>query len=146
MTQITDLKAAVIAVLLGDATVSGLVGTNVFGDELPRDETDDIEQKINKAIVVSPSGGTPPSYTVGTVPLEAQRLDIFSYGENLFEAEKVRGAAYGALKSIDRVNISGVLLHWANPAGGVASGRDPDTDWPFKWDSWQVLGDNRATP
>lgn len=141
MTQITDSKAAVIAFLLADADVITQVADRVYGDELTRDESGNI---LGKSVVVSPSGGSPPSYTQGTLPVEAQRLDLICYGETGFEAEAVRRAVFGALKDIDRTKIAGVLIHWANPAGGVATGRDPDTDWPFKWDSWQVLTDTRA--
>ncbi len=143
MTQIVDVKAAIIAFLLADADVITEVGIRVYGDELPREDTDSMERK---AVVVASAGGSPPGYAASSLPLEAQRLDLFSYGGTPFEAEKVRRAVYGALKSIDRVKKSNVLIHWANPAGGVAAGRDPDGDWPFKWDSWQVLADTRTAP
>lgn len=144
MALITDAKAAIIGILKANADVSGLVGTRVYGDELPRSETDNRESTGRKSVVVASGGGVPPSYTTGTLPLEAQRMDVFCYGETLFQAERVRRAVYSAMKGIERVTQDSVLIHWANPAGGAASGRDPDTDWPVKWNSWQVLSDERA--
>lgn len=143
MTQIVDVKAALIALLKADADVTTEVGTRVYGDELPREDTDNMERKC---VVLVSSGGAPTPYASGTAPLETQRIDVYSYGATAYEAEEVRRAVYGAFKGAQRVKFSGVLIHWVNPAGGVSYGRDPNTDWPFKWDSWQVLADTRAAP
>ncbi len=141
MTQIVDARAAVIAILKADTDTAALVGTRVFGDELPRDETDDMPRK---AVVISPAGGAALSYTTATLPLEAQRLDVFCYGETLFQAEAVRRAVYGALKAVEREIAANVLVHWIRPAGGAMAGRDPNADWPVKWNSWQLLADERS--
>ena len=141
MTQIVDARAAVIAILKADTDTAALVGTRVFGDELPRSETDDMPRK---AVVISSAGGASLSYTTATLPLEAQRLDVFCYGETLFEAEKVRRAVYGALKGVERETSASVLIHWVRPAGGAMAGRDPNADWPVKWNSWQLLADERS--
>ncbi|KKM88478.1 hypothetical protein LCGC14_1258270 [marine sediment metagenome] len=141
MTQIVDARKAIIEILKADADTTTEVQGRVFGDELPRSETDAMPRK---AVVISPAGGTPLSYTTGTLPLETQRLDVFCYGGTLYEAEEVRRAVYGALRAVERQVIAGVLVHWARPAGGAMSGRDPDADWPLKWNSWQILADERA--
>ena len=141
MGQITDAKGALITHLKTDGDLSGLVGTSIFGYELPRDETDSMARK---ALVVSPSGGGSPLFAQGTMPLEVQTFDFFCYGETLYQAEAVRRAAHGALRSIQKVIISSVLIHWARPAGGVAHGIDPVTQWPLVWASWQVMTDERT--
>lgn len=146
MTEIIDARAAIIAILKADTDTSALVGTRVYGDEVPASETANWTgpNQARKSVVVAPAGGTPPTYTTATLPLEAQRLDVFCYGETLFQAERVRRAVYGALKAIERDKQGDVLVHWCRPAGGAAQGRDPDGDWPMKWNSWQVLADERT--
>ena len=144
MSAITDAREAIIGILKADGAVAALVGIRVFGDELPRSETDGREGTGRKAVVVSPGGGSPPSYTTATLPLEGARIDVFCYGETLYQAEVVRRTVYGALKGVQRVVQGDVLVHWVRPAGGAASGRDPNTNWPVKWNSWQYLADERA--
>lgn len=141
MSQITDAREAIITILKADVGVSALVGTRVFGDELPRVETDSMPRK---AVVVASAGGTPPSYTTSTLLLEGQRFDVFCYGETLYQAEQVRQAVYGSLRAVERTVAASVLVHWARPAGGAMAGRDPGTEWPVKWNSWQILTDERT--
>ncbi len=141
MSQIADLGTAIVAILKADTDTAAEVGTRVFGDEMPRSEVDD---EPRKTVVVVTTGGVIPPYAAGTVPLEVQRLDIWCYGKNMLEADGVRRAVFGAMRGINRTLAAGVLVHWARPAGGAAQGRDPDGDWPYKWNSWQVMADERA--
>jgi len=69
----------------------------------------------------------------------AQRIDVFSYGETPFEAERVRRAVFDALKALQREVSAGVLIHWCDPAGGYANIRDPDTKWPINFQSFQAF-------
>lgn len=142
MTQITDVKAALIEILKADADTAEEVGTRVFGDELPRGQTASMPRKC---IVIRSAGGVIPTWAAFTLPLEVQRVDLLCYGETQFAADEVRRAAFGAMRAIQRKLSNGVLVHWAQPAGGAAHGRDgPDSDWPFKWNSYQVMSDERA--
>ena len=141
MTQISDAADALIAHLKTDSALSALVGARIYGDELPRDDTDNMPRK---AVVLTPGGGGIPPYAQATMPLEAQRFDVFCYGETLFQANAVRRAVHGALRAMQRVTISSVLLHWARPAGGRITGLDSVTQWPVTWNSWQVMSDERA--
>lgn len=140
MTAIVDALKPVLTILLADSDVLALVGTRVFGEELPRDETDSMPRK---AVVIDQNGGAAPGYAT-TLPLEVQRLDVFCYGETIFEAGRVRRAVFGALKGITRQVTDGVLIHWVNPAGGAITGRDPDADWPVHWNSWVMSADTLA--
>lgn len=142
MSQIVDVRAALIGILKADAAVATEVGTRVFGDELPRSETSSMPRKC---VVLRQSGGAVPIWGQGDLPLEIQRYDVICYGATLFEAEEVRRAVYGALKGIKRNVQSGVLVHWAKPAGGAATGREAkEAEWPFHWNSWQVCADERT--
>ncbi|KKN39095.1 hypothetical protein LCGC14_0746910 [marine sediment metagenome] len=141
MTQISDAKAALIAYLLADTDTATEVGTRVYGDKLPRADTDDMARK---AVVVASGGGGLNPVTRGTMTLNEERYDFFCYGATLFEAEEVRRAVHGALRALKRETISSVLLHSAEPAGGASTGLDPVTDWPVKWNSWTILADERT--
>lgn len=142
MTATMDTQAALVAILKADAAVAALVGTRVFGDELPRAETDSMPRKC---IVVQHAGGAGPSFTQGTLPLEAPVFNVFCYGETGFQARSVRLAVHGALRGVERRTILDTLIHWVKSAGGAIYGRDPDTDWPVHWSSWQALADERTT-
>ena len=141
MTQITDMLTAVVDILKADAGVIAQVSGRVFGDELPQSETASMPRKC---IVIKPSGGVVPPFAAATVPLEVQRLDIWCYGETMIKADQVRRAVFGAMRAISRTIQGGVLVHWARPAGGSAAGRDDAGEWPYRWNSWQVMSDERA--
>lgn len=67
------------------------------------------------------------------------RVDVMSFGENPYEADRLHRAVYGALKQMRR-NVQGqAMLHWAKPSSTGTALRDPDTEWPYTLSSWQVL-------
>ena len=130
-----DIILGLIVFLQADIPLATLVGTRVFGHELPRAEAENMPRK---AVVLQPSGGAilmAGSYVQHT----SQRFDVFSYGETVFESERVRRAVFDALKPLQRVVSSGVLIHWVDPAGGFANLRDPDARWPINFQSFQAF-------
>jgi opacity protein-like surface antigen len=130
-----DLVGAVVALLAADASIAAAVGTRVFGGELPPGET---QHMPRRAIVLKPSGG---SSLTGASYAEAdtQRLDLFAYGATLSEAVQLRDAAAAVLRPIQRTVSARVLIHWAQSAGGFLTGREPVTDWPRAWQSFQFF-------
>ena len=67
------------------------------------------------------------------------RLDLFAFGATPAEAGQVMHAAALRLKRVQREVWASTLLHWVQSAGGFASGREPDTDWPRVFQSFQTL-------
>lgn len=132
----TDIVTAIVELLKADAGIAALVGTRVFGGELPPDEAASMPRK---AIVVQPSGGVP--FQPGSrVKAEAQRLDVVAYGATPHEAAALRGNAAGVLTATVReLTVAGVLVHWVQSAGGYLAGRDRDGQWPFAFQSFQAL-------
>jgi hypothetical protein len=130
-----DPIAALVALLLADASVAALVGTRGFGGELPAGETGSMPRK---AFVLRGSGGVPLT-GASFVEHDAQRIDLFAFGETPREAEKVRAACALALRRARRQLVSGVLIHWVNPAGGFSQGREPETEWPRSFQSFQCF-------
>ncbi len=130
-----DIIKGLIVFLQADTPLAALVGTRVFGNELPRAEADNMPRK---AVVLQPSPG--PTLTGGSyLKHTAQSFDVFSYGETVFESERVRRAVFDALKPLQREVSAGVLIHWCDPAGGFANLRDPDTRWPINFQSFQAF-------
>jgi len=130
-----DLEAGVMAYLATGADVVALAGTRFFGGELPDDETDFMPRK---AVLVQSSGGI--SLASGsTVETDTRRVDITTYGETPREAGQLMSEVALHLKRLRRSIHGGVLLHWANSAGGSATGREPQTEWPRAIQSFQIL-------
>lgn len=141
MATAEDLIEGTIAYLKADTDVSNLVGSRVYGMELPRADTD---SQPEKTIVLSPSGGAMPSFASATVPVQVERVDVRCFGENPYEAQRVRRVAYATLKALQRAVHGTVLLHWAQPAGGANNLRDPDSDWPVVVQPFQIAADERS--
>lgn len=130
-----DIIGAIVAVLEADAAVVAEAGENVFGGELPKDT---VSTRPIRGVLVQPSGGV--SLAAGTfADSDTQRIDVYAYGRTVIEANGLRSLCRRALTSVRRKVVAGCLIHWVEPAGGFATGRDPDTTWPFAFQSFQVL-------
>ncbi len=130
-----NIASALRLFLLADSGVSGLVETRVFAVDLPAAEAASMPRQC---VVVKPSGG-PPFQPGSYIDHALQTLDLFSYGETSFEADLVRDAVGSALRLLRRGTIGTTLIHWVQPAGGWASNRDPDADWPMGFQSFQAF-------
>ncbi len=130
-----NIASALRTFLLADAGVAALVGTRVFVTELPPAEAASMPRQC---IVINPSGG--PTFQPGSYIDHAyQTLDVFSYGETPFEADEVRDAVTDALRLLRRDLTGTTLIHWVQPAGGWASNRDTEVDWPYEFQSFQAF-------
>ncbi len=130
-----DIVAALVTFIKADGGVSALVGTRVFGLELPGAEAASMPRK---AVVLKPSGG--PSFASGSYSEhDTQRIDVFAYGETLFEATRVRTAVSDAFRALRRGKTGTTLIHWVEPAGGWASQRETKLEWPRAFQSFQAF-------
>ena len=130
-----NIATALRLLLLGDAGVTDLVEARVFALELPVSESVSMPRKC---VVIKPSGGAafqPGSY----IDHAYNTIDMFSYGETLFEADLVRDAVGDAFRLMRRNKTATTLIHSVEPAGGWASNRDPDADWPLGFQSFQAF-------
>jgi hypothetical protein len=132
---IADPVGALVRYLLDDADVAAIVTMRGFGAELPAAEAAAMPRA---AFVLRPSGGAP--LTSGSfAEVDAQRIDLFAYGHTPSLAGQLADLIGLKLRRLDRRTIDGTLVHWVKSAGGYSSGREPDTDWPRAWRSFQVL-------
>jgi hypothetical protein len=136
-----DPLAALIAFLLTDSDVSGLVDARVYGVEVPGD---DVTRKAmpQACIVAKPAGG--PGGREGLSEWGRSRIDLWCYGANQHEGWNVYLAAYGALKHLKRTVSADVLLHAAVCLSKGVPGIDPDTQWPVTLSSWLVTASEVA--
>ena len=144
MSHYQDTRSALLAYLKTVSDVTAVVGTRVWGDEIPRDE---IEQMPQMAVVFNATSDPPPLWATRGLPLEVQAYDVYCYGVTLAEADLVRRTIHNALNEIRRELQDAVLIHWARLIGGGGVGRDDETDWPVSAESWEVRSDTRqASP
>lgn len=138
-----DHIAALRQLLLNDTELRALCGDRVYGGTRLPDRI--IGAMPTNAVVLAYSGG------VGAIGIGAQsygdvRVDATAYGPTEGDAAAVYRAVHVALKGFQRRVFAGMLLHWARPAGGPLSLRDPDAGWPFVLSSWQVLASETPVP
>ena len=136
-----DHLKGVIEILEADTPLTDLVSTRIFGAELPRAEVDSMKRKC---VVVKYSGSPGGPGSADYTRLFEFRVDVLSYGETPFEADKVRRAVYVVFKELSRKAQSSTLFHRAVHSGGPIQVRDNDTDWPFVFDSFDVLAAEEA--
>ena len=125
-----DPIAALVTFLKADAAVAALVGTRVYGGELPRSEVDLMPRAV---VVVKPAGGPGGrAYMKFAQP----RIDVDCYAATVPDSWVVHLAVRDALKHMRR-NVTGtVLLHSADVSSDGVTARDPDTDWPVTVSSY----------
>lgn len=135
MSEPADLEGGLVAYLRGHAATNAVAGGRIFGGELHPDET---AQMPRNAIVIRASGGVP--LLGGTyVDHDTQRVDLFAFGKTPKAAGDVMRTAALALRDLRKSVHAGCLIHWANAASGSLAGREPVTEWPRQFQSFQVM-------
>jgi hypothetical protein len=127
-----DAIGALITLLKADATISALLGTRVYGLELPRADADSMPRK---AIVINSAGGIGES---SYRDVFKYRLDFVCYGETPFEAYEVFRTVRAVLREIERGVTSSTFIYSADHSAGPFSFRDSDTKWPHTIDTWLI--------
>jgi hypothetical protein len=126
---IPDPIAELVALLQADPDVSALTGANVFGGELTREAK---QAMPIAAVVVAPSGG--PGRR-GYLRVRRGRIDTICYGESLKQCSDLHAAVREVLENIRR---SGSIL-WAQTIADGTARREPHTEWPICFASYQVM-------
>lgn len=119
----TNITEALVAFLKADSAVLALVGTSVYGVEIPPKKAPDMPAKT---VTIRPEGG--PTNR-GTVPVYRPRFEFWSTAETFLEAMEIDGAVYDALVGISREDVSGVGIYAALPAAGARASREATTGW-----------------
>lgn len=134
-TEHVDILGALRALLNADPDIAAATDGRVFAGELPTAETGLMPRGC---IVLAASGG--PSITAGShVEADTQRVDVNAYAGTPRAAAALANMAVLRLRRIRREVHDGVLIHWAQSAGGFSNARDPDFDWPRAFASMQIF-------
>jgi hypothetical protein len=130
-----DIIGAIVERLKAQASVAALVGTRVFGGELPPEET---AHQPRGTVVIRPAGGG--SITAGTFcQHDTQRFDLLAYAATPAEANALARTCRTDLVTLRRKVVAGCLIHWIERAGGFSAGRDRDGSWPLAFQSFQAF-------
>lgn len=134
---------ALISYLLAQSEVAALVGTRVFGMELPDVEATSMPRKC---VLINSAGAAVFGMAARSeIPLDSRTKDVRCYGETPYEASRVYNAVNLALKRLRRRlvtppgGLGAVLLYSATKIGGPAALREPETEWPVLFSSYNVL-------
>lgn len=138
--MIQDPLGASIAMLKANAGVSAIVGTRVFGIEVPESEIVNWKTQARESVVLMPEGqiGNGPGID-DDLQLQTMIIEARCYGPTMFEAAQLRLAVREAFKSLSRQVFVQTLIHSAKPSGGPTPLRDADRDWPFMLESFTIL-------
>lgn len=136
MTVITDPIAALIRFLKLDADTIDMVGTRIFGAELPDAENTSMPRA---AVVLRNSGGGLMPISSSYVPINDIRVDAYAYGATPNQAFRVYRCLAGALKQMHRNQQGRTVIYWARTSGGPSNLVEPNTEWPLTLSSWQVM-------
>lgn len=139
MTATVDPIKGVIEWLRLDEDVAALAASRVYFGRLPDNEKPNMPRPL---VTVQAAGGG--FLGGGYQDYGDRRLDVDCYGSSDYQAWLVHLAVRGALKHLRRQVSEGVLLHWARPSSEGIQGRDPETDWPVVFASFQLLASEVA--
>lgn len=137
-TVLPDYIAGIIALMKDNGDIKDLVGTDVYGMELPRAEVNNMAQKL---IVVSSVGGDPVYHHM---KLTWNIVEVRCYGETYYEAWRLHNAAHAFFKGLNRVTYDTLLLHTAIPVNGPITLQDPKFEWPVVLSTWRLLAAEAA--
>lgn len=132
-TVVPDLLSGIVALMRADVNISDMVGTKVYGMELPRREINSMPQKL---IIVSTIGGWPQ---YGHMQLNRNIVEVRCFGEDYKAAWEVYTATHLFFKNLNRQVYDTLLVHAATPVNGPISLQDPRFEWPNMLTTWRLL-------
>jgi hypothetical protein len=134
-----NLLEAMIEIFKTDTGIAELVSDRVYGESVPREE---IKNQPRPCIIIRSAGGRE---RIGTGTTFNRRFDVWCIAESDFEAARLDGVMYDAVKIIlRRTTITKCLVHSAGLSGGPTFLNDPDTGWPCAVRSINVTADEQT--
>jgi hypothetical protein len=129
----------IISYLKDDAEVAALVGTRVFGFEIPGSEADDMPRAtvlINDAGLGNQDGSW--GATGNTLK------DVRCYADSPYESARLFDLVRSKLKQLTRTEVTptgikAILLYSAIQVTGRFTTREPDTEWPVSFGTFNIM-------
>lgn len=137
---IPDPLTGIVTFLTGDAGVTTLAAGRVYGEEIPTDLVELVSDadSIFKTVVIKRSGMGRSVGDNSRIKFSRPRFDVFSYGENPYEAGLLDLACYEALKQMDPHTEGTLRMFDAVLVAGPVSLREEDTGWPLTFRTYLV--------
>lgn len=130
--------------LEADATVAALVGTKIYGGELPNSEVANMPQDC--VVIHLAGGGAAPRIGASTIPISRPRYDFKCYGQTVLTAMQLYAAVHSALRCLTQQVINNTVLYAAIMEAGPVNLRDADGQWPFVFAVYTIASaDDTAT-
>lgn len=133
MTVLYDVKPLMTYLSL-DPEITSRVGTRIYGNEIPNSEADNMPRHL---ILVNPAGTARVDRSRLNVALRL--FDFRCYGPSMYESAYLFLLVARRLKLMERNLSEGVLLYDATQLTGRFTSREPDTEWPVSYGSFQIF-------
>ena len=127
---------ALIRICQADPDVQRLVADRVYGGEL--DPMLNKSMPVASVVIRRSGGGALGPGARSYVPWRVQRTDFLCFGKTPREAGEVEDAIYQLIIQLTTTKVDNILVKSAVHSGGPLDNRDPDTDWPFVIDVFDV--------
>lgn len=133
-----DLIGAIIALIEADTDAATLHAGRVYGGEIPEDQQAVMADECPPTVVVRASPGI-TQFGQAFQQFGDRHLDVFCYGPTPGDAELLWRTIHPVLKQVSHQIWLGCLIYWVKPTGQPVPQRDPDTQWPYVFNSYQTL-------
>lgn len=119
---------ALVTFLKADSPLAAIVGTDIYGAELPNSVTESMPKSV---VVISPVGSPPGPGANSNLSFMSLRLDLKCYGATPLTAWDAYLAVRAAMKGLEGSVKDTVLLYDASIEAGPIQLRDADLEWPL---------------
>lgn len=133
-----DLMSALRTAALTDPGVTALTSDRIYVNRIEREVIEGEDPfHPSKMLVLRQAGG---GQKLDSTPLASTFVTVLAYGENDYEADRVRRATAQWLNGLTRLcDGTGPMIHDVTVVGGPIPLVDPDITWPGVAQSFSVL-------
>ena len=136
-----DVMIALRTMCLEEDSIFGLVADRIWVNKIPRADVEAADTfHPPKMLVLRMAGG---SGKTDLLAIDKPLISTLCYGEDDYQANRVRRAVWEFFVSTARVISEGTLIHDINPTGGAIPNTEPDLVWPVIAQTYTVLADVR---
>lgn len=131
---------ALRAYLTAQSQLNTMVGGRIYGHEIPDFESKDMPRKV---ILINSVGRG--NQNTGYLPLDNTLKDIRCYAESPYESARLYDLVKVIMREMTRTEVlpaaglAPVVLYNAFVVAGGFTNREPDTNWPVTFGTFNVL-------
>jgi len=137
----TDVLAALVALLQADPAIAAITQGRVYAGELPAEQAAEMPRP---ALVLQPQPGA--AAVTAQAALRTQRVDLVCWGKTPGAAFELHRVAAAYLRQLSRSVAAGCLVHCIEDAGGFTAERDGNSGWPYSAQSFTALFSTEPVP